>query len=244
MGDQRSENDTGSEASEAEAEVFDARSQPPAASRLDVTGTQVCASTLASVSAAVVASFFGVAGTIAGTAVVSVIATTGGAIYGHGIRKTGAKLQQTQAARLAHPLGGRQRLDATRDTDSSDADTDRAPAPGWKRWKEWLSQRRWGLAAGVAIVFVASLAAVTLIEVVGQQPLAGISGNDPSGNTSIGSLFDDGDQDTPDTTVTTDPSGSPTSSDSDAPSEAPEQPTTTSSPSTETTEPSTPTTEG
>ena len=64
--------------------------------RLDVNGIQVCASTLASVSAAAVASIFGVAGTILGAAVVSLVATVGGALYSHGIRHTGAKLQEAQ----------------------------------------------------------------------------------------------------------------------------------------------------
>jgi hypothetical protein len=179
--------------------------------------------------------------------VVSVIATTGGAVYGHGIRKTGAKLQQAQAVRLPHPLDWLQRTGATRDTCSPSAGPVPGPDPaesGWKHWTEWLSRRRWGLAAGVAIVFVASLATVTLVELVGQQPLASIARNEPSGNTSIGSLFDDGDQDTPDdTTATTDPAGSSTTTDSNTPPEAPEPSTTTSSQGTETTEPSPPTTE-
>jgi hypothetical protein len=211
------------------------RAQPTAESRFDVTGTQVCASTLASVSAAVVASFFGVAGTVGGAAVVSVIATAGSAVYSHGIRQTGAKLQHTQADRLTRPLRSWQRLGATRETDDPDANGAREPAvsatsahqmPGpdhsTSGWKEWLSQRRWGVALGVAIVFVASLATVTLIELVGQQPLASITGNEPSGSTSIGSLFDDSPPDTPgDAPTATDPSDGPTSTDAGTPSEEP-----------------------
>jgi hypothetical protein len=249
MGTQRSQNDIESE-SEA---VPDTQAQPlPAAARLDVTGTQVCASTLASVSAAVVASFFGVAGTIGGAAVVSVFATVGSAVYGHGIRKTGIRLQQTQAGQLARPLARWPRVGATRETGSADdagaptvaasSSSTRQPpgqdlaAPGWKHW---LSQRRWGLAAALAIVFVASLTTVTLIELVGQQPLASISGNEPSGGTSIGSLIETGDQDTPDDTITTTvPSGTSTSTDSGTPAEDPE-PSTTSTGSTDSSPPTT-----
>jgi hypothetical protein len=217
------------------AEPPDLRAQPSAGSRFDVTGTQVCASTLASVSAAIVASFFGVAGTVGGAAVVSVIATAGSAVYSHGIRQTGARLQDTQAGRLTRPLRSWQRPGITREADdpgasgapgpaASSVSAHQTPGPGHSTsgWKAWLSQRRWGVALGVAIVFVASLATVTLVELVGQQPLAAITGNEPSGSTSIGSLFDDSAPDTPDDTPTpTDPADSPTSTDAGTPSEEP-----------------------
>lgn len=204
--------DTETEAADAAAE------EEPAQSRLGVNGTQVCASTLASVSAAIVSSIFGVTGTVVGAAVVAVIATTGSALYDHGIRKTGERLQQMPAIRPARPLVRREQ------------------AAGWK---DWLAERRWGVAAGVAIVLVASLATVTLIELVGRQPLAGIAGDDGSGGTSIGSLFDGADQDAPDDTPpTTDPSGGPTSTTSEPSAEEP-GPSTTGS---EGTDPSSPTT--
>ena len=56
--------------------------------RLGVTGSQVAGSVLASVSAAVVASYFGVTGTIVGAARVSIVATVGSAAYGLGLRRT------------------------------------------------------------------------------------------------------------------------------------------------------------
>jgi hypothetical protein len=55
---------------------------------------QVLASSLAAASAAVVASFFGVAGTVAGTALFSVVATVSTAVYQHAAQRT--------ADRLAH----------------------------------------------------------------------------------------------------------------------------------------------
>jgi hypothetical protein len=51
--------------------------------------------------------------------------------------------------------------------------------------------------AGVALVFVASLVAVTLIELVGRQPLANVSGGASSGSTSVGALLGGGHQETP-----------------------------------------------
>jgi hypothetical protein len=196
----------------------------------------VCASALASVSGAAVASGFGMANTIAGAALVSVVATVGSAVYSLWIRRTHEKLQQTPVTKIVELVSrtspgstgaaGAPRIGA-RVGDPSDAGDDRSPSgpvgpasgsdgegPGWaSRWKATLSQRRWGLASGVAVVFVASLVLITMIEVVGQRPLASIAGDERSGGTSIGSLVDGDDPGSSDdtTTTTTSPSSSDTS---------------------------------
>src|SRR3954452_1469570 len=56
-------------------------SNPEPAKRLQLSPVQVAASALAAVSAAVVASFFGVAGTMIGTGLASVISTVSAALY-------------------------------------------------------------------------------------------------------------------------------------------------------------------
>jgi len=176
-----------------------------------VTGTQVCASALASVSGAAMASVFGMADTIAGAALVSVVATVGSAVYSLWIRRTHEKLQQTPVTKIVELVSrtspgstgaaGAPRIGA-RVGGSGDGDDDGSPStpaepqpasdgeePGWaSRWTAALSQRRWGVVSGVAVVFVASLVLITLIEVVGQQPLASIAGDERSGGTSIGGL--------------------------------------------------------
>jgi len=181
------------------------RSAPAASGRLEVSGTQVAASVLASVSAAVVASFFGVAGTIVGAAVVSVVATIGSAAYSLGISRTQHRLQKLQELRPARPfptlwaesVGGRD-ADADGDADREDGpatvDRDGAREGGWR---DWLAERRWGVAAGVALVFVISLASVTLLELAGDKALSRDAGG--SARTSIGALVfgdDDGGDDT------------------------------------------------
>ena len=50
----------------------------------------MAAGALAAVSAAVVASLFGVAGTVIGAAVASVVSTVGAALYGESLRRTNA----------------------------------------------------------------------------------------------------------------------------------------------------------
>jgi hypothetical protein len=194
--------------------------------RIGVSGSQVAASVLASTSAAVVASIFGVAGTIIGAAVVSVVATVGTAAYGLGIRRTTARLQQVQALRLG-------RTDATTRSgaaagpsgdpavDAADAPTPSGAAPspaaeaGATRWWEGFARHRFRLAGGVALVLTLSLGAVSLIEVVTDGPLSGGSGG---GRTSIGAVLgrngdDGGATESPTTTA---PGGS-----TEAPSPAP-----------------------
>jgi hypothetical protein len=63
--------------------------------RLNLTMTQVAASALAACCSSIVASYLGVAGTVIGAAVGSVVATTGAAIYGHLFRTGGDKIKQT-----------------------------------------------------------------------------------------------------------------------------------------------------
>jgi hypothetical protein len=202
-------------------------SPPSLAQRLDVTGTQVCASTLASVSAAAVASIFGVTGTIVGAAIMSVIATTGSALYSHGIRRTGAKLQETPVAELTRRLGpwpsagtdptGAPSRPAAPVTVTGPAS--RSPSAGWR---EWLARRRWGVALGVGIVFAATLGVVTLVELAGQRSLADITG-DSAGQTSIGSFLDGSDSGSDDgetpggTSTTVAPGDDPSATDADVP---------------------------
>jgi hypothetical protein len=196
--------------------------------RFEVNGVQVCASTLAAMSGAVVASIFGVTGTVVGAAVGSIIATTGSALYGHGIRRTTEKLQQTQAAQLTQ-LVRRWPRPASPPAEAPEA-------PGLR---ERLARHRLGLLAGVALVFVVSLAAITLIELAGRQPIADLAGHHSSGGTSIGSLIGgDSDHDAPeDTPSTTTPP--PSSGDDDA---VTDDSTSTTEASTSTSTDSTPTT--
>jgi hypothetical protein len=62
--------------------------------RFDVTGLQVMASVLATVTGAVAASYLGVAGTIIGAAVMSVASTAGSSIYKHYLGRTAGRLRE------------------------------------------------------------------------------------------------------------------------------------------------------
>jgi hypothetical protein len=69
--------------------------EPAKKPRLNLTTSQVAASALAACSASIVASYLGVAGTVIGAAVGSVVATTGAAIWGHLFRRGGDRIKQT-----------------------------------------------------------------------------------------------------------------------------------------------------
>ncbi|HEX5365130.1 MAG TPA: hypothetical protein VFW63_00500 [Acidimicrobiales bacterium] len=217
-----------------------------------MSGTQVAASVLASVSAAVVASFFGVAGTVVGAAVVSVVATVGSAAYGVGIRRTRARLrnvQVRQAASLRHsrpspavPVAGHghDRPEGDGDVPSAAGGQAGGRAPRW--WPGALARRRWSLAGGLAVVLAGSLGIVTVAEVVNDGPLAGGS---HGGRTSIGSLIsDDGGDPAPTSTTvdrsptTTAPTAEPDRQDAPDGGDEPDGSSPTTSEPTSTTEPS------
>jgi hypothetical protein len=168
---------------------------------LEVTGVQVAASTLASVSAAGVASLFGVHGTVIGAGVASVVATVGAAVYQRGLDRTSARLQEAPVAALVRPVVTRT---------SARLRGERFPEdPGFESWKEaslassaasppsgWRSApagRRWGVATGVGLVLVATLVVLSMFEVAAQRPLSG----DDRGATSIGAVVEGGDSSSP-----------------------------------------------
>ena len=72
--------------------------------QMELSGVQVVASLLAALTGAVAASFLGVAGTIIGTAVMSVAGTAGAAIYRHYLARSKERLQAAAAAaKTRHP---------------------------------------------------------------------------------------------------------------------------------------------
>jgi uncharacterized membrane protein YgcG len=78
----------------------------PDKKRIDLSLPQVAGSGAAALVAAYLASFLGVYGTILGAAVVSVLATTGGAIFQHLFHRTGEQLRDATAP-LARPQSQR-----------------------------------------------------------------------------------------------------------------------------------------
>jgi uncharacterized membrane protein YgcG len=156
--------------------------------RISLTVTQVAAGALAAVSAAVLASFFGVAGTVIGAALVSVVSTVGSALYSASLSRTSEKLRRTREGLANRPAAAPTReLPAsggapTRELPAS-LDPRRAPAP--------RRRIRWPRVAVYAVaVFVLAMGIVTGIELVGRQPVSALVGgtDTSSSSTTIGEL--------------------------------------------------------
>ena len=155
-----------------------------------LSAVQVAAGALASVSAAVVASFFGVAGTLIGAALASVISTVSAALYTNSLSRTNEQLRRVRSQLVVvaprsrtgeRPAAAGAPADGTRVLPAT-LDPRRAPAP--------RHGRRWPRMAGYAVaVFGLAMAIVTGIEVVGQQPVSALVGaQEASSATTLGEL--------------------------------------------------------
>ena len=204
-----------------------------------LTATQVAASMSAAVVAAFIGAQLGVAGTIVGAAIASLVSVVGSAVIGHSLLLTRRKVTQT----VHHVrVGAGSPADAV-DTVLLTAVTRRdgieraAPArPGptgasaRRGWWSRPGRLRWvlvGLVASAA-VFAAALGAVTIVEAVKGAPISG----GESGFSVLGGNRGTGPQDAPSsstrTTVTETTTAPPTTTSSSAP--ATSSPATSSSP--------------
>lgn len=180
-----------------------------------LSATQVAAGALAAVSSAVVASFFGLAGTLIGAALASVISTVSAALYSNSLQKTNERLRQARSQ-----LTGKQaRVEETRVQEAPAAapvtqvlpahlDPRRSPArkarPRWTR-----------VAVYAAAVFVLAMGIVTGVELIGQRPVSAlVGGTETARTTTIGAITnasssteeqDEGDPSTPTSPTTTAP---------------------------------------
>ena len=185
-------------------------------SRFGLSVIQIVASTAAAVTAAVIGSRLGVAGTLTGAALASVVSGVGAAVYGHSLLVTRRRV--TRALRLvrpgdatpAAPAGATPAAPATPVAAGRRPSRPRVPgpdddptvvipragppeAPAPSRSRRPLTAVLAGAAAAV-VIFAGSMATVTLVERVKGTPLSGGSGlTILGGNTS------------PDTRTTTDP---------------------------------------
>jgi len=204
--------------------------------------SQVLAGALAAVTAALIGSTMGVAGTVIGAGVASMVSTVGGALYLRSIERT-TKSVRTVRAKVVGRSGGTTVLVADEDPEKEPGDEVEAePAVAAEdRPPEERRRLRWPM------LVVASLAAFALgmLAVTGVEWLRGesLSGN---GGTTFGSIvdrqLDDGDRQeqpvapaTSSTTTTTDAPDESTSSTTGHPTSTTTTPPSSDSPTTTTT---------
>jgi len=150
--------------------------------------SKVAAGTLAAVSAAVIGSYLGVAGTLIGAAVASVIGTVGTEVYQRSINKGAKKLQTLAPTFIKVPaavgtpqVAAAAEEDAPSHTVAPDEVTEKRAADksGTKlRWKPIL--------IGSVVVFVIAMGAIFAMEAVAGRSLASLTGNGDSGRSTIG----------------------------------------------------------
>ncbi|MGY1602496.1 hypothetical protein [Geodermatophilus sp. SYSU D00815] len=146
---------------------------------------QVAAGALAAVSSAVLLSFFGVAGTLIGAALASVVSSVGAALYSSSLAKTNERLRKALAGGRTHrPAAVAADPDATAVLPAR-LDPRRAPA---RRF-----QPRWGRVAAYAVgVFAVAMGIITGIELIGQKPVSAmVTSSSSAGTTTLGELGDD-----------------------------------------------------
>lgn len=143
---------------------------------------QVVGSALAAATSAVVASFFGVAGTVIGAALASVVTTISAALYSSSLRKTNERLRDLGTRRTGRrPAVVEPPTQVLRERAlPTGLDPRRAPAPPRKLYVR--------LAAGAAAVFVAAMVIVTGIELIGQRPVSAMVTGSSSHGTTLGDL--------------------------------------------------------
>jgi hypothetical protein len=155
---------------------------------------KLLAGALAAVSGAVVASLFGVEGTLIGAALVSILIAPAEALYTHSL----ASAHRVARRSLVRQAG------ASQEDASEEGASNANPRP--IRWQR--------VAVAAVLAFGIAVAAITVVEAVAKQPLASLfgSGPRPGASTSVGVVVAGGDRSIPPATrapgtSTTSPSG-------------------------------------
>jgi len=175
--------------------------------------TQICGGALAAVTAAVAASFLGVAGTLIGAGVGSVISTIAAALYSNSLNR---------AARVSRTLVVGQTLAPAAPSPQPEvADPPGEPAPEPHPVRDAMWQRiRWKpVLLAAAGVFVAAMAVIQVSEALLGHPIANASVSGTTLSNLGGSSSSTSPTPTP-TPTDTPSSGTPTPSDSASPTDA------------------------
>lgn len=150
--------------------------------------SKVAAGTLAAVSAAVIGSFLGVAGTLIGAAVASVIGSVGTEIYARSINKGAKKLQTLAPAFIKAPAAvGTPGVAAAAEEDAPSHTVAPDEVTQMRAEHQSGTKLRWKpILIGAVAVFVIAMGAIFAVEAIAGRSLASISGHDDSGRSTIG----------------------------------------------------------
>jgi len=153
---------------------------------------KLLAGALAAVSGAVVASFFGIEGTLIGAALVSLLVAPAEALYTHSLTSAHRVARRSLVRRVGEQAGA-----------GEEGASEAPPQP--IRWQR--------VAVAAVVAFGIAVGAITGVEAVANQPLASLVGSRPrpEGSTSVGAVVDGADSPAPPATrapaTSTAPSG-------------------------------------
>lgn len=181
---------------------------------LEINWVQAMAGALAAVSSAVLLSTVGVAGTIIGAAIGSVVATLGSAVYSHYLHVTRQRIAKAQAAafaRVARAQASVSGAGADVDNETTRAEQELAQAerelreaqrelavaedaPASVGWREALSGLPWKrITAVAAALFVVAMLVILAFELLtGRAVSTYTGGSDDDTRTSIPGMADSG----------------------------------------------------
>ncbi|GAA2541529.1 hypothetical protein GCM10010435_06270 [Winogradskya consettensis] len=177
--------------------------------------SKVVAGTLAAIAAAVLGSFLGVAGTLAGAALASVVGSVGTEIFNNSLKR-GTKTLQTVAptfirapAAIGTPaVAAASEEDNPAHTVPDDAVVEDAAVPAVKP----RQKIRWGhIGLAAAVLFALSMGSISIIEAFTKKPLsASVTGSTATGSTVFGhKKSSDTTDEKPSTETSTAPSEAP-----------------------------------
>ena len=200
--------------------------------------TKIIAGTLAAVTAAVIGSFLGVAGTLAGAAVASVVGSLGTELYQRSLHRGAKRLGAIAPTFVKVPAAVGTPAVAAATEEEKPSHT--VPPSREIRWG------RIGVAASA--LFVLAIGSLTVFELIAHETVASAVGVSSSGKTTVSSVFGDDSAKqpavTPSTESTPKPSGEPTTEPTGEPTAPAAEPTdepttdpTTDAPAEPTTEP-------
>jgi hypothetical protein len=163
---------------------------------------KLLAEALAAVSGAVVASLFGIEGTLIGAALVSLLVAPAEALYAHSLASAHKVARRSLVRRVGERAGA-----------SEEAASQAPPQP--IRWQR--------VAVAAVVAFGIAVGAITVVEAVAKQPLASLVGSRsrPEGSTSVGVVVAGADRSAPPATRAPATSTTFTSSSGPAPPTAP-----------------------
>jgi hypothetical protein len=166
---------------------------------------KLLAGALAAVSGAVVASLFGVEGTLIGAALVSLLVAPAEALYTHSLASAHKVARRSLVRRVGEQAGASEE-GASEEAASEEGASEAHPQP--IRWQR--------VAVAAVVAFGIAVAAITGVETVANQPLASLFGSrsQQGASTSVGVVVAGGDRSAPPatrapatSTTSTSPSG-------------------------------------